>query len=328
MSTQEGNPALHPAKTPSLLEKIFAGTTTQSLIQTAGFVFAAVAAFGFAYAIKQIIQSTDTVIAPANYSWQALVASNIQIIATVVIAVLSALFALRLFSKAGSLTSQVIRDQDRKLLEPLISAANKEAISEYIRLASLSGFTGTFQYLGFTGLPLATVALTLILLAVSLGVKDPETSKAVFDMAKLTLGAFLGSFVQRNIETEKLTQTQATGGGNPTGSSADGGGAGSGGKDAAAEERASIGKDVDGLTAQVQLVRKAVDGRLATVDSEKHAAVEAIATSLAGIEEKIAAAQQAVRDAAQPIATVRAAQTEARAAAAQLDDLSQKLKAI
>jgi hypothetical protein len=71
-------------------------------------------------------------------------------------------------------------------------------------LAALSGFSGAFTKLGFTGLPLITVSLTLVLLAISVSLKDGDLQKSVFDMAKLTLGAFLGSFVQRNIEQEKL----------------------------------------------------------------------------------------------------------------------------
>lgn len=221
----------------SFLIRLFGGVTTQSLIQTAGFVFAIVGALALIYAVYKIISSPATLknLAADQFTWQNIIGSNIEPISLVFIAALSAMIALRLFSKAGSLTSQVIRDQDRKLLEPLISAANKDAINEYIRLASLSGFTGTFQYLGFTGLPLATVALTLILLTISLCVPDGDLRKGVFDMAKLTLGAFLGSFVQRNLETEKLTrggqQGSGNDGGNPPPPDADG--------------RTSIGKDPD-----------------------------------------------------------------------------------
>ena len=43
-----------------------------------------------------------------------------------------------------------------------------------------------------------------IALGIALFVRDTEMQKSVFDMAKLMLGAFIGSFVQRNIEQEKL----------------------------------------------------------------------------------------------------------------------------
>ena len=114
------------------------------------------------------------------------------------------MLALRLFSKAGAFTNQVVRPAEAEHLWPLIKDANKDAINEYIRLASLAGFSGTFTKLGFTGLPLVTVSLTLILLALTLLVTDAELSKSILDLAKLTLGAFLGSFVQRNIEQERL----------------------------------------------------------------------------------------------------------------------------
>ena len=210
-----------PSQRNSFWDRVWSGISIQTVIQSAGFLFVLVAAFGFAYAVLRLISSTAaSPPASSDLFWQNLVSNNIQVIAIVLIAFLSALFALRLFSKAGSLTSEVIREKDRQLLQPLIAVANKEAIDQYIRLASLSGFSGTFTYLGFTGLPLATVALTLILLVIALAVEDPDIKKGVFDMAKLTLGAFLGSFVQRNLEQEKLIQgTAGPGSGTDTGGS-------------------------------------------------------------------------------------------------------------
>ena len=54
--------------------------------------------------------------------------------------------------------------------------------------------TGTFTKVGLTGLPLATIILT-IMLAI-LGIFNPQ----FFDLAQLTLGAFLGSYVQKRSE--------------------------------------------------------------------------------------------------------------------------------
>lgn len=301
---------------PSFLLRLFGGVTTQSLIQTAALGFAFVGAVALLYAVYKVISST-TVLKPVETGeqfWQKLIGANIEVIAIVIIAILSALFALRLFSKAGSLTSQVIREQDRALLEPLISAANKDAINEYIRLASLSGFTGTFQYLGFTGLPLATVALTLILLIISLWLPDGDLKKGVFDMAKLTLGAFLGSFVQRNVETEKLTRGQQ--------------GAGNNGGAAPTDERTTIAKEIDRYDGQAQTLRKAADAKLAAVVDDKKPLVESVRTALAEIEKKIAAAKAAVSDAAQPIDKVQAALADAKTAAAQIDALTTQLDGI
>jgi hypothetical protein len=311
---QANNAGKNPAPR-SFVERIFAGTTTQSLIQTAGIVFAFVAAAAFLYAILKIIKSDGgkNIQIGENF-WQTLIVAHFEIIAIVLIGVLVAFIALRLFSKAGSLTSEVIRERDRSLLTPLIASANKEAIGEYIRLASLSGFTGTFQYLGFTGLPLATVGLTLILLAISLWVDDDELKKGVFDMAKLTLGAFLGSFVQRNLETEKLTQAQGAGG--------------SGSGATATDERVSTGTVLEELASQAKKVRTIADEKSAAVDENKRSQVEAISTTLGGIEQKIRAAQDSARDPSQSIEKVRTATTEAKTAAAQLGELTTKLQAI
>ena len=90
--------------------------------------------------------------------------------------------------------SVTIPGQDRKLLEELIRSENTKAIELYVRLASLGGPTGTATKLGLTGLPLATIGLTVFFTLMSL-------YESVFlDLAKLTLGAFIGSFVQRSGE--------------------------------------------------------------------------------------------------------------------------------
>jgi hypothetical protein len=98
---------------------------------------------------------------------------------------------ISLLKSAGAVVTQVIPPQDYELLSTAIRDGNDKAISEYIRLSSLSGTTGTFTKIGLTGLPLATLFLT-ILLAV-LGVYVPK----LLDLAQLTLGAFIGSYVQK-----------------------------------------------------------------------------------------------------------------------------------
>lgn len=191
---------------PTVMQRIFS-SGVQGAMQTGALFLIVAACFAFIYGIANLIFGKDSKAAVTNAGfdfWRDVFSPNFNTIAIVTIGLVCALLGIRLFSKAGSLTSQVIRAEDRILLEPLISQANKEAIGEYIRLASLSGFVGTFTKLGFTGLPLVTVALTLILLCIALFIKDAEMQKSVFDMAKLMLGAFIGSFVQRNIEQEKL----------------------------------------------------------------------------------------------------------------------------
>ena len=87
---------------------------------------------------------------------------------------------------------EVIMAEDRSLLEELIKAGNEKGIDQYVRLSSLTGTTGAATKLGLSGLPLATVALTLFFSIIA--VARPQ---GFMDLAKLTLGAFIGSFVQR-----------------------------------------------------------------------------------------------------------------------------------
>lgn len=101
---------------------------------------------------------------------------------------------IRLLRAAGAVSQQVIPPQDFALLAPAIRDGNEKAISEYIRLSSLSGITGTFTKVGLTGLPLATIFLTIALSV--FGVFNPK----FFDLAQLTLGAFIGSYVQKRSE--------------------------------------------------------------------------------------------------------------------------------
>jgi hypothetical protein len=89
---------------------------------------------------------------------------------------------------------RTIPPEDRALLEELIRSENTKAVELYVRLSSLGGPTGTATKLGLTGLPLATIALTIFFAIIAL------FSAPFLDLAKLTLGAFIGSFVQRSGE--------------------------------------------------------------------------------------------------------------------------------
>jgi hypothetical protein len=101
---------------------------------------------------------------------------------------------IRLLKAAGAVTREVIPTGEYALLAQAISSGNEKAISEYIRLSSLSGMTGTFTKIGLTGLPFATIVLTILLSI--LGLFNPK----FFDLAQLTLGAFIGSNVQKKRE--------------------------------------------------------------------------------------------------------------------------------
>jgi len=105
---------------------------------------------------------------------------------------ISALLSYLCFRAAGTVDRNIIPDKDRELLEEMIKL-DEAPIDQYVRLSSLSGTTGFFTKLGLTGLPLATIGLTLIFTLLHMITK----SESLFDLAKLTLGAFLGSYVQR-----------------------------------------------------------------------------------------------------------------------------------
>ncbi len=118
----------------------------------------------------------------------------------VISATISTFVGIRLLKAAGAVSQEVIPSRDYDLLAPAIRNGNEKAISEYIRLSSLSGTTGTFTKIGLTGLPLATIFLTIFLAL--LGIYNDK----FFDLAQLTLGAFIGSYVQKRREEENLTR--------------------------------------------------------------------------------------------------------------------------
>ncbi|WP_327498322.1 hypothetical protein [Ensifer sp.] len=120
---------------------------------------------------------------------------NILEIMLFIVAILSAYIGYRLIVAAGATHVPIIPPADYELLAPLIADGKTDAINEYIKLSSLRKFTGSFTQLGLTGLPLATIFLTLLFSALTL-----YDSANFVDLTKLTLGAFIGSFVQRQVE--------------------------------------------------------------------------------------------------------------------------------
>lgn len=112
------------------------------------------------------------------------------------IAVFSAVLGVGLV-KAGGLSASspnaVINPVEWDAIREQVTGGNEDAITQYIRLTSLTGFTGTFTKLGIQGLPLATIGMTLFFSF--LFFFKPE----FIELAKLTLGAFIGSFVQKQV---------------------------------------------------------------------------------------------------------------------------------
>jgi hypothetical protein len=115
----------------------------------------------------------------------------------------SGFIAYKLVVAAGASPENPIPPANYGLLAPLIKEGKAESIDQYVRLSSLSGFTGHFTKLGLTGLPFTTVALTLLFATAALLPLEPESQKSFFDLTKLTLGAFIGSFVQRQVEQRR-----------------------------------------------------------------------------------------------------------------------------
>lgn len=105
---------------------------------------------------------------------------------------------MKLLGAAGERIPTVIPPQDYDLLAELIKDEKKDAIGLYVILSSLSGSTGTFRKIGFSGLPLATAILTLIFSILSFFEME------FLELAKLTLGAFIGSFVQKGTNAPEL----------------------------------------------------------------------------------------------------------------------------
>jgi hypothetical protein len=116
-------------------------------------------------------------------------------------AIICTIVGIRLLRSSGAVATQVISPQDYPVLGPAIAGGNEQAITQFIRLSSLSGMTGTFTKIGLTGLPLATIFLTILLAIMGLA------NSQFFDLAKLTLGAFLGSFVQRQSDVAVRSPT-------------------------------------------------------------------------------------------------------------------------
>jgi hypothetical protein len=92
--------------------------------------------------------------------------------------------------------------------EEPIKDANELGVRLYLDLTNTKGLTGNFTKLGISGLPLATIFLTCFFSI--LGLSDGANRTTFLDLAKLTLGAFIGSFVQRQAERDRNPRLQLT----------------------------------------------------------------------------------------------------------------------
>ena len=191
--SDDGSDRLGPTRTLNI----------ERILTYAGLIFSFAFLLCVAYFLASLVLSRPIDPAGSKGALEFIYKNYPREILVLLLGLVSALIALNIFSKIGNLQNQIIRREDRALLEPLIADARCEGIDQYIRLSALSGFSGTFVKLGFTGLPLATIALTVGLILMAVVVTDPDRAKEIMELGKLTLGAFIGSFVQRNIEQQR-----------------------------------------------------------------------------------------------------------------------------
>ncbi|HEV7377564.1 MAG TPA: hypothetical protein VGN95_22805 [Pyrinomonadaceae bacterium] len=137
-------------------------------------------------------------------------------------AVLAFIFGYILLS-VGTRRAGTISPEDKDLFKSSI-LDNAQNIERYKTLRSLAGIPGFFRNLGIIGLPLATLAITVLFCLLGIAcyainaasnreVIPLQFSTAILELSKLTLGAFLGSFVgksQRTPGTDDIGSSQRT----------------------------------------------------------------------------------------------------------------------
>lgn len=128
-----------------------------------------------------------------------------------IIGFVTARMGRRLITTVRVTDTKTIPVDDLPLVREAVIKGSSEPIDQYLRLRSLSGFAGNFTKLQVTGLPLTTVFLTLVFSAIALLPISEKLGGQFLDLAKLTLGAFIGSFVQGRVEQRKQQQAEATG---------------------------------------------------------------------------------------------------------------------
>jgi hypothetical protein len=84
--------------------------------------------------------------------------------------------------------------QDQDFLTNILREHPNDGFEMYIKLRETSGSTAFLNKAHLTGLPMAMIGLTILFAL--LGLLVP----ALLDLAKLTLGALIGSYAQRRVE--------------------------------------------------------------------------------------------------------------------------------
>lgn len=122
---------------------------------------------------------------------------------------ITALMGRSLLTTVKFSNTRTIPVEDLPLIEEAVIKGNSEPIDQYLRLRSLTGIAGNFTKLQVTGLPLTTVFLTLVFSGIALiPLANARLAEQFLDLAKLTLGAFIGSFVQGRVEQRRLQRVE------------------------------------------------------------------------------------------------------------------------
>lgn len=159
-----------------------------------GFIYGSVGAFAV---VCFMLFNGRNVAVPATYK-PSIIDYVPELIITS-IGVFGAMLGVSLLRSVGLASAQpnrVINEKEWDALSDQVRAGQEDAVTQYIRLTSLTGFTGTFTKLGLTALPLATIGLTLFFAIMSI------SYPSFIDLTKLTLGAFIGSFVQKQASNQ------------------------------------------------------------------------------------------------------------------------------
>jgi hypothetical protein len=179
------------------------------ILTFSGYAFVMVSVFCFGViAYLKLQQSIGGRTVPHFATWLDLVQQEAETISLLFIAVVAAMLGKGMLMSVQMASAATIPYEDLPLVRQAVIDGKSEPIDQYVRLRSLSGISGNFTKLGVTGLPLTTVFLTLVFSLISLLPLSGNTSGAFLDLAKLTLGAFIGSFVQGRVEQRRSIDSE------------------------------------------------------------------------------------------------------------------------
>ena len=173
------------------------------VLMVSGYAFVLVSVCCFiAIAYLKLQQSLGGTVLPHSQTWIAVAEQENGTISLLIIAVIAAMLGKGLLQAEQMDCATTIPYPDLELVRQAVIEGKPDPIDQYVRLRALSGMSGNFTKLGVTGLPLTTVVLTLIFSVISL-LSVNGTAAAFLDLAKLTLGAFIGSFVQGRVDQRR-----------------------------------------------------------------------------------------------------------------------------